>query len=166
MPRSNNYVLEINNTTSRKVDAKKLRIIAEKFARAYKKPGGNKNSGSVSLAIVGPARIKNLNQQYRGLDKVTDVLSFTAENEIIINIYETKKFKKYREMFLELGADIKGVLNKEQKKRLSEYLLYFLFVHGLLHLAGYDDKMEKGRREMIKKGRDFLNKIGFKLIIA
>jgi len=157
-------MLEINNTTAEKINARKLRAIAEKFSRAYKQ------SDDISLALVGPLRIKRLNLKYRGLNKATDVLSFTAENEIIINIADTKKPEKYREMLAELNMDIRtafkvtskdatGEMNATgaaRKKRLSEYLLYFLFVHGLLHLAGYDDKTEPGRREMIKKGRDFL----------
>ena len=150
-------MLEINNTTSEKIDIKKLRLIADKFARAYRK------KGDISLAIVGSARIRSLNRDYRGLDKATDVLSFTEENEIIINIAETKKPQKYQEMFLEIGMDITAFRSAIQKKRLAEYLFYFLFVHGLLHLAGYDDKTEAGRLEMIKKGRDFLKKIGLVL---
>lgn len=148
-------MLEINNTTKERIDAKSLALIAEKFARAYK------HKGDISLAIVGPARIKSLNRDYRGIDKATDVLSFTEENEIIINIADTKKPAKYQEMFLELDMDIAAMRTEWQRKKLDAYILYFLFVHGLLHLAGYDDKTEKGRLEMIRKGRDFLKKIGF-----
>ena len=150
-------MLEINNTTSEKINNKKLCLIADKFARAYKK------KGDISLAIVGPAQTKSLNRDYRGLDKATDVLSFTEENEIIINIADTKKPKKYQEMFLEIEMDISTIESDAQKRRLAEYLLYFLFVHGLLHLAGYDDKTETGRLEMIKKGRDFLKEVGLAL---
>jgi len=150
-------MLEINNTTAEKIDIKRLRLIAENFARRYKK------KGDVSLAIVGPARVKSLNRDYRGLDKATDVLSFTEEKEIIINISDTKKPKKYQEMFLELGRDINLIKSAAARKKLHEYLLYFLFVHGLLHLAGYDDQTEAGRLEMIKKGRDFLQKIGLEM---
>lgn len=149
-------MLEINNTTGEKVNVRKLRVIAEKFSRAYKQ------SDDISLALVGPARIKSLNRKYREIDKVTDVLSFTKEREIVINIADAKKFEKYQEMFSELDMEIK-VGSPLQKEHLSEYLLYFLFVHGLLHLAGYDDKTEPGRREMIKKGRDFLKKINLAL---
>ncbi|MFA6194810.1 MAG: rRNA maturation RNase YbeY [Patescibacteria group bacterium] len=150
-------MLEINNTTKERINAKRLEDIADKFARAYKK------KSDVSLAIVGPARIKSLNRDYRGLDKATDVLSFTEENEVIINIADTKSYRKYQEMFLEIGMDISVLKSAVQKKRLSEYLLYFLFVHGLLHLAGYDDKTEAGRLEMVRKGRGFLKKIGLVL---
>ena len=151
-------MLEINNTTKEKVNAKKLQIIADKLARAYKK------KGDISLAIVGPAKIRSLNRDYRGLDKATDVLSFTEEKEIIINIGDTKKPGKYKEMLSEIGFDASAFKGEAQKKRLGEYLLYFLFVHGLLHLAGYDDKDESGRLEMIKKGRDFLKKNGLGLV--
>lgn len=147
-------MLEINNTTSENINIKKLRLIAEKFARAYKM------RGDISLAIVGPARIKSLNRDYRGLDKATDVLSFTEEDEIIINIADAQKLKKYQGLFREIGLDISAAKSAVQKKRISAYLFYFLFVHGLLHLAGYDDETEAGRLEMIEKGRDFLKKIG------
>ncbi len=150
-------MLEINNTTGKKINKKLLETIAEKFARAFKK------KGDISLAIVGPARIKSLNRDYRGLDKTTDVLSFTAENEIIVNISDIEKVNKYRSMFLELGYDISSFKGEAQKNRLGEYLLYFLFVHGLLHLAGYDDMVEPERLAMIKKGRDFLQGIGLGL---
>ncbi len=113
------------------------------------------------MAIVGPARIKSLNRDYRGLDKPTDVLSFVSEREIIINLADTKRIGSYREMLAEIGIDTGLALTAASKKKLSEYLLYFLFVHGLLHLAGYDDKTEKGRLEMVRKGKAFLDKIGF-----
>jgi probable rRNA maturation factor len=150
-------MLEINNTTGEKINIRKLKDIAENFACRYKK------KGDVSLALVGPARIKSLNRDYRDLDKATDVLSFTEEKEIIINISDTKKPAKYKEMFLELGWDIGQMNNAAKKRKLNEYLLYFLFVHGLLHLAGYDDRTEAGRLEMIRRGRDFLKTMGLEM---
>jgi len=150
-------MLEINNTTTEKINFSQLLSIADKFARAYKM------KGNISLAIVGSARLRSLNRSYRGIDKETDVLSFTEENEIVINIADTKKPRKYEAMFLEVGLDIGLMKSAAAKKRLAEYLLYFLFVHGLLHLAGYDDEAEAGRLEMIQKGRDFLKKIGLDL---
>ena len=147
-------MLEVNNTTKERIDAKALALVADKFARAYKLKGG------ISLAIVGPARIKGLNRDYRGLDKATDVLSFTEEKEIVINLADTRKPVKYRAMFSELGLDTKPMESGPRRKKLERYILLFLLVHGLLHLAGYDDKAEKGRLEMIRRGRDFLDRAG------
>ncbi|MFA6995614.1 MAG: rRNA maturation RNase YbeY [Patescibacteria group bacterium] len=159
-------MIEINNTTRQRINLKKTREIAEKFLRVYKK-----NNYEVSLAIVGEVRMKYFNQKYRGINKTTDVLSFcgpAAETEggrasmnrskkflgeIIINISETKKLEKYREMFQEIN------LGTDNRNKNSAYLFYFLMVHGLLHLVGYNDDREKERLKMLKLGRDFLEKI-------
>lgn len=145
-------MLEINNTTRQKINRRQLTDIVEKFLRTHKK-----KSGEVSLAIIGPARMKRLNEDYRGIAKTTDVLSFPNDGslpskflgEIIINIEETKKVAKYREMFAEISLDHRG----------ANYILDFLLVHGLLHLLGYDDETEKDRLEMLRLGRDFLKRI-------
>jgi len=97
--------------------------------------------------------MKSLNRDFRGIDKTTDVLSFPVENnisgedsllgEIFINVNEAKRTDKYIELF---GA-----------KKPFKYIFYFLFVHGLLHLIGYDDKTEKERQVMIALGEKFMN---------
>lgn len=156
-------MLEINNTTKQKINLKKTAALAESFLRAYKKTGW-----SVSLAIVGDARMRRLNHQYRGLDKATDVLSFAALDlpgghgqgrlktankylgEIVIDIQEARRIKKYQEMIGELGLDFKTLI--------GDYIFYFLLIHGLLHLLGYDDATVPERQEMLKKGRDFLRR--------
>ena len=154
-------MLEINNTTKQKINLKKTAALAEDFLRVYKKAGGE-----VSLAIVGDARMRSLNYQYRGIDKATDVLSFVNSNlgggpakklknsdqylgEIVINIQEARRGKKYQEMLRELGM-ASGQIS-------ADYIFYFLLIHGLLHLLGYDDQTVKGRQKMLKRGQDFLS---------
>ncbi|MFA5000448.1 MAG: rRNA maturation RNase YbeY [Patescibacteria group bacterium] len=160
-------MLSINNTTKQAINSQKIQALAGKFWRVYKLA-----DREVSLALVGPAAIRRLNRKYRGIDKATDVLSFPAgpirgENtkylgEIIINLTETKKLSKYREMFEEIGMEEFAVLSCQsdlsQKKRhaIENYLFYFLLVHGLLHLLGYDDRNEKSSKEMLKIGQSFL----------
>lgn len=146
-------MLEINNTVSRKIDRRKLEDITARFLRAYKL------RGSVSLALIGSARMKSLNRDYRGIDRPTDVLSFPGETpdflgEIIINPGEAEKVGKYEEILGELSLP-------PFRNRLAaqKYIFYFLFVHGLLHLAGYDDVRQEERREILVRGRDFLKKV-------
>ena len=145
-------MLEINNTTKQRINLKKTQEIATKFLRAYKKTGQE-----VSLAIVADAKMKSLNFHYRGIAKATDVLSFPGEKsakflgEIVIDIQEARRAGKYREMFKELDLDL--------RRLPADYIFYFLFVHGLLHLCGYDDKTKKGREIMLKRGREFLLKV-------
>lgn len=139
-------MIEINNTTRNNINLKKTIALSESFLAVYKK-----KNFSVSIALVGSAKMRRLNDDYRGVDKTTDVLSFEGEaaqkylGEVILNMAEIKKVNKYLDIF--------------ETAPKTDYLFYFILVHGLLHLVGYDDKTEKGRLEMVKKGKDFLKKM-------
>jgi len=141
-------MLEINNTTKQKIKTAKTKKIVEAWLEANKK-----KNWTVSLAIVGAKKMRRLNNDYRGIDKSTDVLSFSpVENmardkdlgEIIINIEEVNKAAKYLDVF--------GV------KKSADYIFHFLLVHGLLHLIGYNDAKETDRKRMLFLGEDFLGK--------
>jgi probable rRNA maturation factor len=140
-------MVEINNTTQHKINIARTRRLVDYFLQVYKK-----QDWEVSVAVIGAARMRQLNARYRGIDKTTDVLSFRGGEkmnkflgEIVINISETKKPGKYRSIF---GA---------KKSPSAAYLLDFLLVHGLLHLIGYNDESEAERQVMINLGRDFLD---------
>jgi len=154
-------MLEVNNTTKQKINLRQLHKLAELFLKVHKKP-----SALVSLAIVGPTKMRQLNKIYRGLDKTTDVLSFIAHSsqptslnrdkylgEVIININESQKISKYRAMLLELGVDL-----GRSQIAVRNYIFNFLFVHGLLHLLAYNDEKEKDRLQMLGLGKKFLEK--------
>ena len=125
-------MIEINNTTKTKIPAIKMKRITERFISAYKL-----KDFSVSVAIIGDQKMRELNYIYRGYDKPTDVLSFTELNEIIIDIKAIERQAK--ELVKTRGSEI-----------------FFILVHVLLHLIGYDDNTEKKRLEMIALGEDFL----------
>jgi ssRNA-specific RNase YbeY (16S rRNA maturation enzyme) len=76
--------------------------------------------------------------------------------EIFINISEIKRLYKYDNMFLELDMKI------SHSKNRIDYLFYFILVHGLLHLANYDDKLNVDRLKMLKMGKKLLIKTGIK----
>ncbi len=134
---------EINNTTAQKINQPKIKKIVADFLIAHKK-----NNREVSVAVIGASRMQRLNNDYRGINRPTDVLSFGGSGqqlgEVIINIEEVKKAHKYLEVF--------GI------KKSAEYIFCFLLIHGLLHLIGYDDDKESGRRQMLKMGETFLEK--------
>jgi len=139
-------MVEINNTTTQKINLKKTKKIVDDFLRAH-----HKNNWEVSVAIVSPKKIQRMNDDYRGLNRPTDVLSFASDGsvpkylgEIVINIEEVKKANKYLEVF---GT-----------KKAADYIFYFLLVHGLLHLIGYEDDREIDRQKMLILGEKFLQK--------
>lgn len=131
--------VEINNKTKAKIDLNLVKKTVEKFLKFYK----IKNK-EVSIAFIGDAAIKKINNKYRKINAPTDILSFEGEDnflgEILINYGQIKKQAK------EYG------LNARQE-------LLFILVHGLFHLIGYDDKSEKGAKEMEKLGTEFIKKL-------
>lgn len=139
-------MVEINNTTTQKINLAKTKKIIEEFLRVYKK-----TNWEVSIAIVGAKRMQKLNDDYRGINKTTDVLSFSGDGaqnkylgEVVVNIEEVKKASKYLEVF--------------DSKKSAEYIFYFLLVHGLLHLIGHEDDKEADRQKMLLIGEKFLHK--------
>lgn len=136
-------MLEINNRTKQKINQAKTKRLAEEFLREYKQ----KNK-EVSLALLGATAIRRLNNDYRGINKATDVLSFNGTGnylgEVVINMEEVRRADKYLEVF--------GL------KKSAEYIFYFLLIHGLLHLVGFNDEKETERLKMIKRGEEFLER--------
>lgn len=115
----------------------------------------NLKSLHVSLLICGDARIRELNRQYRYKDKVTDVLSFPAN--------ENLRKGTFAEPVLFLG-DL-AICHPQTKRQAKKFKIgYFdefihLFFHGVIHLMGFDHEvslkeeklMETWEQEALKK---------------
>ena len=93
----------------------------------------------VSVSFVGDDEIRDLNREYRGVDKSTDVLSFPMDDEFIIDnrilgdvILNTRRVMEQAE---ELGHS-------------NERELSYLTVHSILHLLGYDHMEDEDKKEM------------------
>ena len=124
-----------------------------------KKVVGIKDSFNIDVVLVGKNRIKTLNKFYRGINKVTTVLSFAE--------------KEKRKSFLEFidHPSVENLLGqvilcpsyiKKQSKRLKKnlnYLLSYYFVHGILHLLGYEHKDTKTTKEMKRKEKEILKQL-------
>jgi probable rRNA maturation factor len=129
-------MIEINNTTKYKINQKLLKTVAEKFLQSRRL-----SKKDVSLAFIGDAKMRELNRRYRKIDKTTDVLSFSGDDSLLGEIIISP-------------AQIKRQAKENNNAFAAE--LVFIFVHGLLHLVGYDDSTEKDRLKMIKLGEEFI----------
>ena len=127
----NNF--EVSNLTKSRVDAKFLGKVAERAVKFLK------IKELESLVIVGDARMRSLNKEYRQKDKTTDVLTFDY-GEIFICLPQAKRQAK-------------------QAKHSLEEELAALLIHGILHLAGYDDQKEKDYKEMMEIQEKIIKKI-------
>ncbi len=119
-------------------------VRAKKVLQRVGKVTGKK-FGEVSLVIVKPNRIRQLNAVYRHKDKVTDVLSFIyrkqapVTGEIVICLAQAKA----------QSGDWGSSLSDE---------LDFLLVHGSLHLLGYDHMKIKDEKNMSAMANRILGK--------
>ncbi|MCL6605734.1 MAG: rRNA maturation RNase YbeY [Paenibacillus sp.] len=125
------------------------------------------DEGEVDLTFVDNERIHELNREFRGIDRPTDVLSFamndTVEDELEI-IYEVEEGEESEEIPNALG-DIIISVTRAQEQALEyghslERELGFLFVHGFLHLLGYDHQDETSEAEMMSKQENVLSQVG------
>jgi len=133
-------MIEINNLTKFAVDKKKFSTVAKNVLK-----GENKESETVSLAFVSKEEIEKLNKTFRKKNKPTDVLSFELNEddclgEIVICPDVVKE-----------NAEKYGVsVNYETMK---------VFIHGILHLLGYDhEKSEREALIMEQKQEKYLSK--------
>jgi probable rRNA maturation factor len=122
--------------------------------------------GEVVVTLVTNERIHELNREYRGVDRPTDVLSFAmneaGEEEMDIYIDESE-IDEYPNMLGDIVISLPKA--KEQAEEYGHSLereLGFLAVHGFLHLLGYDHGTVEEEKEMFSRQEEVLEKIGLK----
>ena len=105
------------------------------------------------MLLSGNDEIKRLNKKFRNKDKSTDVLSFP--------FYEKKEFKNKinKEKEIYIGDIIVNINKINEKKNIKNFRLEFdkLWIHGLVHLLGYDHKKNKDFLNMLKVEKKFLS---------
>ncbi len=124
--------VHVNNLPEYEREIKKL---------AIKVISGENLKGELSITFVNDERMIELNKRYAGRLETTDVLSFPFDvpdllGDIYISLSQADRQKK------------EGILSE----------LKLLTVHGILHLAGYDDTTEEERNKMRRKEHECLRK--------
>lgn len=120
----------------------------------------------VELNLVNNEIIQEMNQEYRGIDRATDVLSFpmldydTAGDYTALEIDEGSIDPETE--LLMLGNIVISVDKmKEQAEEYNHSLLReyaFLIVHSMLHLLGYDHEEQTEEQEMFRRQDEILNR--------
>ena len=110
-----------------------------------------KNTLICSLLLSGSKEIKNLNKKFRKKNKSTDVLSFPFYEKNQLN----NKIRKEKEVYLgDIIINLNQVKKKNNKAKFKEELNK-LWIHGLLHLLGYDHKSNSQYLQMQKIEKKF-----------
>jgi len=109
-----------------------------------------------NVIIVDNDKIHEINKQYRNIDRETDVISFALEDDKSFNTTEVR-------MLGDIYISIDRVRSQAEEYGHSfKRELYFLAIHGLLHLLGYDHMKEEDEKVMFAKQEEVLNRYGIK----
>jgi probable rRNA maturation factor len=103
--------------------------------------------GQVTVLLTTDTAMRRLNRRFRGKDKATDVLSFSAGGPVAAEIAGDLAISvpTARRQAVECGHSLATEIK-------------VLMLHGLLHLAGYDHETDQG--EMYRRERTFRGKLG------
>lgn len=98
------------------------------------------NNAVFSIVFVDDTEIHEMNKKYRGVDRITDVISFAFEDNLNI---EYNNIRMLGDIYICIPQMKRQAILYEHSEKRE---LSFLAVHGLLHLLGYDH-MEKADEE-------------------
>ena len=98
------------------------------------------------VALVCDRKMRDLNRQFRTLDRVTDVLSFSAGSVGEHRSLEQSPF--LGDIVIARGkasrqARLNGLTEQQELRRLA--------LHGLLHLLGYDHECDDGEMRKLER---------------
>jgi len=132
---------------------KEIKILKKLFRYAVKKE--NLENTEFNIIFVDRKKIHEINKEYRGIDRETDVISFALQDEKSCGV-------KYHAL-----GDIYICLEKARGQALEyghSFLreICFLAVHGFYHLLGYDHMEKEDEKVMFKKQEELLEEFGIR----
>ncbi|HLM23686.1 MAG TPA: rRNA maturation RNase YbeY [Pyrinomonadaceae bacterium] len=123
----------VNRQRRLKVDTEAWTTFAAKALAAIRN-----SKSSATIAFVSDKRIRELNRQFRGIDRATDVLSFPADGPDESNLGD-----------IAISADTAAAQAKENGLSFDNEIAQ-LILHGLLHLSGYDHETDNGKMNRLE----------------
>lgn len=107
-----------------------------------------------NVIIVDNPKIHEINKEYRGIDRETDVISFALEDDKTFNRTD---FRILGDIYISIDK-----VRSQSKEYGHSYKreLFFLALHGLLHLLGYDHMKKEDEVVMFGKQEEVLKKYG------
>ncbi len=133
--------------------SKKIKNIKNYFKLKQKKFNLNCNSKKsieeFTIFLTNNPKMKNLNNRFRRVNKPTDVLSFPLNINLKKSIY-----------IGDIAISFE-IINKRSFKSSFNYELDKMWIHGYLHLNGYDHKKNIDFKKMYKKENLIFKQLNF-----
>jgi probable rRNA maturation factor len=122
-----------------KVDARKIEQQIGKVLTSL-----DCNEHEISILFIGDQGIRELNHQFRGIDRPTDVLSFPQILEGELEIPGAP-------VLGDVAISLETARSQSEEHGLSlEEELTLLLIHGILHLLGYDHEISDQEEEKMR----------------
>tara|TARA_Y100000741_G_C18156477_1_gene519355 strand:- start:474 stop:914 length:441 start_codon:yes stop_codon:yes gene_type:complete len=128
---------------------KPYNYIKSKLKKLSKVPNFKNKKQEFTIFLTNSKKMKRLNKKFRNKNKITDVLSFP-----INNIYKKKNYIGDMALSFE-------IINRRSKSSTFNIEFDKMWIHGYLHLNGFDHKKLKDFKKMNKKENlilQYLNK--------
>lgn len=145
----------------------KEKKLVKKVEKATFEHLGQKDFFLVDIAVVDEESIRALNASARGVDKVTDVLSFPCFDKLCLPVEQSSFCAlDYDGSHVLLGSIM--ICRKRAEEQAREFghsyarELGFLACHGFLHLLGFDHIAPEDEKEMIAHQRAIMDSAGLK----
>ena len=127
-----------------------LRAVAERAVATQ----GLEGAHQLAITVVSDARIRELNRAHRGVDQVTDVLSFPLQDgEAGAFVLPGGAPTHLGDVVIAFG---RAAEQAEAYGHALEREIAYLAVHGVLHLLGFDDETDQERAAMRAREEEIL----------
>ncbi|WP_337096952.1 rRNA maturation RNase YbeY [Limosilactobacillus fermentum] len=152
--------LQLRDHTEGKLQPSQERLSEKVLAQAAERLDVPEQA-EMSLTFVLNPEIRELNRDYRGIDRATDVISFAIEDDDdLVNLPAEIR----AELPVELG-DLVISIDKVAEQALflnhsADRELGYLLVHGFLHLNGYDHEELADEKKMFTLQEEILDGLG------
>ncbi|MEK1481045.1 rRNA maturation RNase YbeY [Limosilactobacillus fermentum] len=152
--------LQLRDHTEGKLQSSQERLAEKVLAQAAERLDVPEQA-EMSLTFVLNPEIRELNRDYRGIDRATDVISFAIEDD---DDLDNLPAEIRAELPVELG-DLVISIDKVAEQALflnhsADRELGYLLVHGFLHLNGYDHEEPADEEKMFTLQEEILDGLG------
>lgn len=146
--------LDFTNETKEKIDNAAFKPLFKLFLKELSAKISKilkEKNGKISLIIVDDKKIHKINKEYRNVDKPTDVISFEyMEDKSAVYGGDTIIVG---DIFISLDTAKRQAIEHDHSLQKE---LGILFVHGLLHVLGFDHNDDEEEAEMEKWAKKIL----------
>ncbi len=131
---------------------------------------GLKGDATVDVEIIDDAEMRELNNRTRGVDSATDVLSFPALDRITDftqKNYPRDYDESQRAVVLgDIAVNRDAAARQAEEYGTGEREINYLFVHGLLHILGYDHMTDADKKAMREVEEKILSETDKSVVVA